>query len=122
MSTPTPGKHPQGKTPLQPHHGAAATPPVSTPFSAAQAVFSPLNPRSSPQQVKKSPATIASMTAGRNSVPVNYESPSAAAALGSLDMVAGLGMGLQTLPSLGRASDDEKSKRLDNVLAILNVC
>ncbi|KAL2126432.1 hypothetical protein VTI74DRAFT_926 [Chaetomium olivicolor] len=121
MSTPTPGKPAlpgQGKTPSQPHHGAAATPPVSTPFSAAQAAFSPHGPRSSPQQVKKSPAT--SVTVGRNSVPVNFESPSAAAALGSLDMAAGLDLGLQNLANLGRASDDEKSKRLDNVLAILN--
>ncbi|KAL2146246.1 hypothetical protein VTI28DRAFT_4825 [Corynascus sepedonium] len=117
MSTPTPGKHPlsQGKTPSQPQHGAAATPSVSTPFSAT-AAFSPHGPRSSPQQFKKSPAAAA---LGRSTGPVNYDSPSAAAALGSLDMSA-LDMGLQDLANLGRAAEDERARRLDNVIAILN--
>ncbi|KAL2178106.1 mediator of RNA polymerase II transcription subunit 1-domain-containing protein [Thermothelomyces heterothallicus CBS 202.75] len=117
MSTPTPGKHPlsQGKTPSQPQHGAAATPSVSTPFSAT-AAFSPRGPRSSPQQFKKSPATA---TLGRPTGPVNYDSPSAAAALGALDMSA-LDMGLQDLANLGRAAEDERARRLDNVIAILS--
>ncbi|KAL2152662.1 hypothetical protein VTH82DRAFT_5846 [Thermothelomyces myriococcoides] len=117
MSTPTPGKHPlsQGKTPSQPQHGAAATPSVSTPFSAT-AAFSPHGPRSSPQQFKKSPATA---TLGRSTGPVNYDSPSAAAALGALDMSA-LDMGLQDLANLGRAAEDERARRLDNVIAILS--
>ncbi|KAH6840698.1 mediator of RNA polymerase II transcription subunit 1-domain-containing protein [Chaetomium sp. MPI-CAGE-AT-0009] len=115
MSTPTPGKHPlQGKTPSQAQPGAAATPSVSTPFSAA-AAFSPHGPRSSPQQFKKSPtATLGRSTTG----PVNYDSPSAAAALGVLDM-SSLGMDLQNLGNLGRASEDERARRLDSVIAVL---
>ena len=121
----TPGKHPlsqQGKTPSQHPHGVVATPPVSTPFSIAQAAFSPNGPRSSPQQVKKSPATATSATAGRSSGAVNFDSPSASAALGALQLGPdGLDMDLRSLGNLGRASEDEKAKRLDGVLAILNV-
>ncbi|KAH6627120.1 mediator of RNA polymerase II transcription subunit 1-domain-containing protein [Chaetomium sp. MPI-SDFR-AT-0129] len=117
MSTPTPGKNPlsQGKTPSQPYHGAAATPSVSTPFSAS-AAFSPHGARSSPQQFKKSPAAG---NLNRSTGPVNFDSPSAAAALGALDMNA-LGVSLQGLGNLGQASDDERARRLDAVLAILN--
>ncbi|EAQ85770.1 hypothetical protein CHGG_07023 [Chaetomium globosum CBS 148.51] len=115
MSTPTPGKHPlsQGKTPSQPQPGAAATPSVSTPFSAA-AAFSPHGPRSSPQQFKKSPTA----TLGRSTGPVNYDSPSAAAALGILD-ISSLGLDLQNLGNLGKASEDERARRLDSVIAVL---
>jgi hypothetical protein len=59
---------------------------------------------------------------GRSTGPVNYDSPSAAAALGALDINSALGMGLQNLGDLGRASDHERSRRLDDVIAILNVC
>ncbi|AEO63562.1 5bf4b6d6-8b36-4585-a5f7-2200bee4067e [Thermothielavioides terrestris] len=123
-STPTPGKLPvsqQGRTPSQPQHGAAATPQVSTPFSVAQAAFSPHGPRSSPQQVKKSsPATMASANLGRPSAPVNFASPSADAAIGSMELGAGLDMGLRSLGTLGRASDDERARRLDAVISILS--
>ena len=137
MSTPTPGKlplsqgktpqgktpqgkTPQGKTPSQPHHGAAPTPSVSTPFSLTQAAFSPLGPRSSPQQVKKSPAAIpSSATLGRSPAgPVNFDSPSAAVALGLYD--AGLGRG-RSAQNLGKAAEDERARRLDRVISILSV-
>lgn len=121
MSTPTPGKLPlsqQGKTPSQ-HHGAAPTPAASTPFSVTQAVFSPLGPRSSPQQVKKSPVTMGNMGRGG---PVNFESPSAAAALGGLDLPTGLDTpGSLPVPNLGRASEDERARRLEAVIAMLDV-
>ncbi|KAK4237412.1 mediator of RNA polymerase II transcription subunit 1-domain-containing protein [Achaetomium macrosporum] len=118
MSTPKNSLSQQGKTPSQPHHGAAATPQVSTPFSMAQAALSPHGPRSSPQQVKKSPAAMTSVTMGRSnsSVPVNFESPSAAAAL---EMGSGLDINLRNLVQLGRANDDERARRLDAVIAIL---
>ncbi|KAL2019728.1 hypothetical protein VTK56DRAFT_9265 [Thermocarpiscus australiensis] len=123
MSTPTPGKHPgsqQGKTPSQAQHGAAATPPVSTPFSAAQAAFSPHGPRPSPQQVKRSPATANSATMGHpSSATVNFDSPSAATALNAMQMGPGLDIGLQALTTLGRTSEDERARRLDAVIDIL---
>lgn len=122
MSTPNPGKHPlsqQGKTPSQSQQGAAATPSVSTPFSAAQAVFSPHGPRSSPQQVKRSPATALPGSSGRPAV--NFDSPSATAALNAPQMGAGPDIGLSSL-TLGRASDDGRARRLDSVVSIINVC
>ncbi|KAK0726962.1 mediator of RNA polymerase II transcription subunit 1-domain-containing protein [Lasiosphaeria miniovina] len=127
MATPTPTamKHAlsqQGKTPSQSQqqqqHGAAATPPVSTPFSAAHAVFSPHGPRSSPQQVKKSPATL-----GHPSNPaINFDSPSAAAAFGALQVNTSMDLNLQGLGGLGsmaRSTGDEFLKKLDSVIAIL---
>ncbi|KAK0671839.1 mediator of RNA polymerase II transcription subunit 1-domain-containing protein [Cercophora samala] len=122
MTTPTPMKHAlsqQGKTPSQSQHGAVATPPVSTPFSAAHAAsaFSPHahGPRSSPQQVKKSPATT---LGGHPSVPaVNFDSPSAAAALSALNM-GSLDSSLSGF--LGRTSEDERAKRLDAMIDILS--
>ncbi|KAK4174922.1 mediator of RNA polymerase II transcription subunit 1-domain-containing protein [Triangularia setosa] len=120
MTTPTPMKHAlsqQGKTPSQSQHGAVATPPVSTPFSAAHAAsaFSPHGPRSSPQQIKKSPATT---LGGHPSVPaVNFDSPSAAAALSALNM-GSLDSGLSGF--LGRTSEDERAKRLDAMINILS--
>ncbi|KAK4201413.1 mediator of RNA polymerase II transcription subunit 1-domain-containing protein [Triangularia verruculosa] len=120
MATPTPMKHAlsqQGKTPSQSQHGAVATPPVSTPFSAAHAAsaFSPHGPRSSPQQVKKSPATT---LGGHPSVAaVNFDSPSAAAALSALNM-GSLDAGLSGF--LGKTSEDERAKRLDAMINILS--
>ncbi|KAK0708745.1 mediator of RNA polymerase II transcription subunit 1-domain-containing protein [Apiosordaria backusii] len=120
MTTPTPMKHAlsqQGKTPSQSQHGAVGTPPVSTPFSAAHAAsaFSPHGPRSSPQQVKKSPATT---LGGHPSVPaVNFDSPSAAAALSALNM-GSLDSGLPGF--LSRTSEDERAKRLDAMINILS--
>ena len=122
MATPTPMKHAlsqQGKTPSQSQHGAAATPPVSTPFSAAHAAFSPHGPRSSPQQVKKSPATTATMGHPSNAA-VNFDSPSAAAIFGALQIGGGLDhLGIQGLGGLGKNTEDERAKRLDDVIAIL---
>ncbi|KAK4448223.1 mediator of RNA polymerase II transcription subunit 1-domain-containing protein [Podospora aff. communis PSN243] len=115
----------QGKTPSQSQQGAAATPPVSTPFSAAHAAFSPHGPRSSPSQVKKSPATAQSGTVVGNhpSVPANFDSPSTAAAFSALQIGVGLDLGLQGLDglgALGRSTDDERAKRLDAVIDILS--
>lgn len=126
MSTPTPGKHPlnqQGRTPSQAQHGAAATPPVSTPFSVAQAAISPRGPRSSPYQVKKSPAT-ATVGGPPSSAAVNFDTPAMEAVFGALQIgPSGLvdGMGLRALANLGRASEDERAKRLDDVIAVLSV-
>jgi hypothetical protein len=113
----------QGRTPGQ-SQGAAATPPVSTPYSttAAAAAFSPHGPRSSPQQFKKSPATSSTLLGRPGSAPVNFDSPTAAAALGALGLSdLGLG-GLGGLNALGRVDDDERLRRLDAVIDTLNVC
>lgn len=123
MATPTAMKHAlsqQGRTPSQSQHGAAATPPVSTPFSAAHAAFSPHGPRSSPQQIKKSPATTATMGHPSNA-PVTFDSPSAAAIFGALQIGGGLDLGIQGLGglALGRSTEDERAKRLDEVISIL---
>ena len=97
MATPTPGKtapSQQGRTP-QP---LAASPPVSTPFSLTGAqVFSPHGPRSSPQQVKKSPANSATLAGHASAAPLNFDSPTAAAAMGSLGMPGGLDIGLENV-------------------------
>ncbi|KAM0552525.1 hypothetical protein ACHAPJ_007853 [Fusarium lateritium] len=124
MATPTAMKHAasqQGRTPSQ---LAAATPPVSTPFSnPAHAVFSPRGPRSSPQQFKKSPAA-SSLMAQVSNAPLNFDSPSTAAAMGAL---GGLDMGLDNVGvgglggALGAlASEDDKLKRLEAIIDILN--
>lgn len=131
MATPTPMKHAasqQGRTPSQ---LAAATPPVSTPFSnPAHAAFSPRGPRSSPQQVKKSPATSSLMANQPSMGGLNFDSPSTAAAMGALGMgggfdigLDGVGVGVGGLDSLGVAfaSEDDKLKRLDSILQLLNV-
>ncbi|CAM1500701.1 Fc.00g098630.m01.CDS01 [Cosmosporella sp. VM-42] len=136
MTTPTPMKHAasqQGRTPSQqgrtPSQLAAATPPVSTPFSnPAHAVFSPRGPRSSPQQFKKSPATSATLNVGQphSNGPLNFDSPSTAAAMGALGIGNGLDMsldhvGVGGLGALGAlASEDDKLKRLEAILEILN--
>ncbi|KAH7149336.1 mediator of RNA polymerase II transcription subunit 1-domain-containing protein [Dactylonectria estremocensis] len=125
MATPTAMKHAasqQGRTPSQ---FAAATPPVSTPFSnPAHAVFSPRGPRSSPQQFKKSPAT-SGMMAQQANAPLNFDSPSTAAAMGALAMGGGLDMGLEGvgvgLGHLGAlVSEDDKLKRLEAIMEMLN--
>ncbi|KAJ4396059.1 hypothetical protein N0V93_000276 [Gnomoniopsis smithogilvyi] len=127
----------QGKTPQY----AAATPggSASTPaYSNLHAAFSPSGPRSSPQHVKKSPATAGAggimMSVGNSSsgqpgggvsAPMNFDSPSAAAfnsMLGvggfdaSLDNM-GMGMGGMALPRPN--GEEERQKRLDEILHIL---
>ncbi|KAL6921949.1 hypothetical protein ACHAPO_002710 [Fusarium lateritium] len=125
MATPTAVKHAsqQGRTPSQ---LAAATPPVSTPFSnPAHAAFSPRGPRSSPQQFKKSPAA-SSLMAHMSNVPLNFDSPSTAAAMGALGITGGLDVNLNNvdvgnlsgLPSL--VNEDDKLKRLEAIIATLN--
>ncbi|KAK0384925.1 hypothetical protein NLU13_7404 [Sarocladium strictum] len=140
MATPTPMKHAasqqgwtpsqqQGRTPSQqgrtPSQMAAATPPVSTPFSnAAHTAFSPNGPRSSPQQFKKSPATNMGMMAHAHNAPMNFDSPSTAAAMGQLGLGGGLDMGLDAVGALGGlgslTGEDDKLKRLETILDILN--
>ncbi|UNI20544.1 hypothetical protein JDV02_006622 [Purpureocillium takamizusanense] len=127
MSTPTPMKHApsqQGRTPSQ---LAAATPPVSTPFSnPAHAAFSPRGPKSSPQQVKKSPATSALM--GQPALGAfNFDSPSTAAAMGALGIGGAFDIGLDNsvvngLDAIGAAlaTEDDKLKRLDTILKTLS--
>ncbi|CAK7231984.1 hypothetical protein SCUCBS95973_008109, partial [Sporothrix curviconia] len=129
MATPTAMKlvpSQQGRTP------AAATPPVSTPFSQHQhTAFSPHGPRSSPQNVKKSPAnsaTLMGLSTSSSGVPgsnpaISYDSP-AAAAVGALGMdLSGLDSvsvsGLGHLGMLGRNDDDERARRLQTVLHLL---
>ncbi|KAH6899863.1 mediator of RNA polymerase II transcription subunit 1-domain-containing protein [Thelonectria olida] len=125
MATPTAMKHVASQQGRTPSGLAAATPPVSTPFSnPAHAVFSPRGPRSSPQQFKKSPATSIMMSQ-QNNASLNFDSPSTAAAMG-LAMGGGLDMGLENvgvagLSALGAlASEDEKLKRLEAIMDILN--
>jgi hypothetical protein len=64
---------------------------------------------------------MTSATMGRSSVPVNFDSPSVDAAVGSLDLGVGLDLSIRTLGTLGRASDDERARRLDAVIGILGV-
>ena len=126
MSTPTPMKHPasqQGRTPSQlpgatPSQLTGATPPVSTPFSnAAQTAFSPRNPRSSPQQVKKSPATSL-----LGQLPMSFDSPATAAALGLGDPSLLGGDHVEDLHDLRPITrDDDKLKKLETILDILSV-
>ncbi|KAK5660143.1 hypothetical protein OQA88_13612 [Cercophora sp. LCS_1] len=122
MATPNTNSHAmkhalsqQGRTPSQ-SQGAAATPPVSTPFSAAHAAFSPHGPRSSPQQVKKSPATTGTLAANSQSnAALNFDSPSTVAAFNALQIGGGLDLGLQGLNALGK-NENEFAKKLDDVL------
>ena len=116
----------QGRTPSQSQHGAGATPAASTPF--AHAAFSPHGPRSSPQQVKKSPATSATLMGHQASNPVNFDSPSAAAAFGALG-ITGLEGALDNvsvgqLGALGGigGGDDGREERLKAVIDLLKVC
>jgi hypothetical protein len=57
---------------------------------------------------------------------VNFDSPSAAAAFGVLGLGSGLDINLDTvhvgaLGSLGKVDDDERARRLEHVIEILNV-
>lgn len=55
---------------------------------------------------------------------VNFDSPSAAAAFNALQIGSGLDLGLPGLDglgTLGRSSDDDLIKKLDNIIAILKV-
>ncbi|KAI1639070.1 mediator of RNA polymerase II transcription subunit 1-domain-containing protein [Biscogniauxia mediterranea] len=126
MSTPMRhGPSQQGRTPSQ-HPPAAPTPQASTPFSNSQAAvgFSPHGPRSSPQQFKKSPATAASATmmGHSSSAPVNFDSPSAAAALGALGLnelnLDNISMG-GLVTNGGRTDEEDRRKRLDAVVEAL---
>ncbi|TAQ84699.1 hypothetical protein B7494_g6973 [Chlorociboria aeruginascens] len=140
MATPTPAS----KAPAS-SHVAAATPPVSTPFSNPHThpAFSPHNPRSvgpSPQQIKKSPAnsnTIYGFTSGGTTGGAaaghatnssfggmnGYDSPSAAMALGGVPGLGDLGLdGLGLLGGLGQAGrgdEEEKARRLGAVVEVL---
>ncbi|KAL7942171.1 mediator of RNA polymerase II transcription subunit 1 domain-containing protein [Trichoderma barbatum] len=134
MATPTPMRHApsqQGRTPSHqgptPSQIAGATPPISTPFSnPAQAAFSPRGQRSSPQQVKKSPATSTLM--GQSSMgALNFDSPSTAAAMGVLGIGGSFDIGLDNVGvggldtlNVAFATEDDKLKRLDNILKLLN--
>ncbi|OAA57671.1 Mediator complex, subunit Med1 [Cordyceps fumosorosea ARSEF 2679] len=135
MSTPTPaamkhatsqqGRTPSGQQGRTPSHFPAATPPVSTPFNAAQAAFSPRGQHSSPQHVKKSPATMG-MTGQSTMAALNFDSPSTAAAMGALVMGNGFDMGLEGVAGLdgvggAYASEEEKLRRLENIIKMLNV-
>ncbi|CAN8105776.1 unnamed protein product [Discula destructiva] len=141
MTTPQPSKlaaSQQGKTPQY----AAATPggSASTPaYSNLHAAFSPHGPRSSPQHIKKSPATAGAggimmapgnsstgQPGGGASAPMNFDSPSAAAfnnmlGVGAFDSSLdnmGMGMGGLTMP---RPNDDvERQKKLDEVVRVLS--
>ncbi|EHK26302.1 uncharacterized protein TRIVIDRAFT_35468 [Trichoderma virens Gv29-8] len=128
MATPTPMRHApsqQGRTPSHqgptPSQIAGATPPISTPFSnPAHAAFSPRGQRGSPQQVKKSPATSTLMSQSGMGA-LNFDSPSTAAAMGALGIGSSFDIvgGLDTL-GVAFATEDDKLKRLDNILKLLN--
>jgi hypothetical protein len=127
MATPTPGKH----------AAVAATPPVSTPFSASQshlAAFSPRGPRSvgpSPQQFKKSPANASTLYGHPTNSPfggMNFDSPSAAAALGVLPALGDLTLDAHgaivmagSVDGTVRNDEDDKKKKLQQVIDMLKV-
>ncbi|KAI0472711.1 mediator of RNA polymerase II transcription subunit 1-domain-containing protein [Xylariaceae sp. FL0804] len=132
MSTPMRHGPSQGRTPSH-YPGTGATPQASTPFSNSQAAaaFSPRGPRSSPQQFKKSPAASAasaSLHAQQASQhvsfdkPVNFDSPSAAAALGAFGL-ADLNMDNINMGGLlggpVRNDEEDRSKRMEAVIATL---
>jgi hypothetical protein len=114
----------QGRTPSQ--IGAAPTPPVSTPFSISQtqAAFSPpQGSKTSPQTLKKSPATSQTLKGiSDGSGAVNFDSPSAQAALGALHIND---LGLDNLSvgamGMGRSDEDDRKRRMDAITAILKV-
>jgi hypothetical protein len=135
MATPTAGKHAATQV--------VATPPVSTPFSASNhpPAFSPHGPRSvvpSPQQFKKSPAnstTLYGYPSGSggghptaSSFGAGYDSPSAALALGGVPGLAELGLDAMSAPGIGplagagRGDEEERKRRLQQVLDTLKVC
>lgn len=118
--------HKQGRTPSG---LPAATPPVSTPFSVshAHAAFSPRGPKSSPQQLKKSPANSTTLMGHHGNAPLNFDSPSAAAAMGALGLGNGLDMGLDSVGVggigglAGMEREDDRVRRLDAILEITGV-
>ena len=135
MATPTASKHISTQ--------AVATPPVSTPFSLSNQhpAFSPHGTRSvvpSPQQYKKSPAnsnTLYGYPSGsggghptNSSFGVGYDSPSAALALGGVPGLSELSLDNMGTPAPGplgrgvRGDEDERKRRLQQVLDILKVC
>lgn len=122
MTTPTPGK---------PGHHVAATPPVSTPFSHL-AAFSPHGNQGSksvvpsPQHVKKSPAnsqTLYGHPTSSSFGAINFDSPTAAA-LGTLPPLGDIALdanGGLILGGAGRTDEDEKKRKLQQVIDILKV-
>lgn len=128
MATPQsmkPAPSQQGKTPQQSYHGATGTPgaSASTPYSNLHA-FSPHGPRSSPQQIKKSPATTGTLM-GSNSqagpAPMNFDSPSSAAFMASFDASLVDNMGITSMGMPRPSGDEERQKRLHDVIQILRV-
>ncbi|KAI1113958.1 mediator of RNA polymerase II transcription subunit 1-domain-containing protein [Nemania sp. NC0429] len=128
MSTPMRhGPSQQGRSTPSQNPATAPTPQASTPFSNSQAAaaLSPHGLRSSPQQFKKSPATgtlqPGLMPGQPGNAPLNFDSPSAAAALGGL----GLDINLDNLSVGGlvgnanRSDEDDRRKRMDAVIAAL---
>ncbi|KAK8024267.1 mediator of RNA polymerase II transcription subunit 1 domain-containing protein [Apiospora rasikravindrae] len=126
MSTPMRhGPSQQGRTPSQ-IPGAAPTPPVSTPFSASQAqtAFSPPSgSRTSPQHVKKSPATsftLKQQPPNDGASAMNFDSPSATAALGALGMNNHLDLHLENLSmgtmTLGKSEEEAHKRKMDFII------
>ncbi|PHH73807.1 hypothetical protein CDD82_5262 [Ophiocordyceps australis] len=122
MATPTPIKHApsqQGRTPSQ---LPVATPPVSTPFSnpPLHAAFSPRPPKSSPQQVKKSPAASNLTAQASIGAAFNFDSPSTVAAMGALGMGAAFDMTLDNVAlAAPQTGEEDIVKRLDGVTSLL---
>ncbi|KAK6856722.1 hypothetical protein PG995_006909 [Apiospora arundinis] len=126
MSTPMRhGPSQQGRTPSQ-MPGAAPTPPVSTPFSASQtqtAFSPPSGSRTSPQHVKKSPATSFTLKQhppNDGASAMNFDSPSATAALGALGMNNHLDLHLDNLSmgtmTLSKSDEDDFRKKMDFII------
>jgi hypothetical protein len=118
------GPSQQGRTPSQ-VPGAVPTPPVSTPFnSQAQAAFSPSQmSRTSPQTLRKSPATSQTLRGLSDSAGVvNFDSPSATAALGALGIhdlgLDNLGVGTM---GMGRSDEDDRKRRMDAITTMVKV-
>ncbi|KAK9424412.1 putative Mediator of RNA polymerase II transcription subunit 1 [Seiridium unicorne] len=117
------GPSQQGRTPSQ-LPGAAPTPPVSTPFSnpQTQAAFSPSQAsKTSPQAFRKSPATSQTLKGLADSAgAVNFDSPSATAALGALGIND---LGLDNLSvgtmGMGRSDEDDRKRRMDAIIAMI---
>lgn len=65
------------------------------------------------------------MMAHAHNAPMNFDSPSTAAAMGQLGLGGGLDMGLDGVGALGGlgslTGEDDKVKRLEMILDILNV-
>lgn len=120
------GPSQQGRTPSQ-MAGAAPTPPVSTPFSNSQtqAAFSPpYGSRTSPHTLKKSPATSHTLKGlSDGAAAVNFDSPSATAALGALG-INDLGLDNISMGGLGmgRSDEDDRKRRMDSISTMLKVC